>query len=229
MDDYTLEYPTNFPQQEYREIKVHNLGHRYYIFLLSHLSSVIKVLRSGGRLLHLLCLDVLHIDLGHSVDRPEVLPDLADRLPTLGALVPLLEVDPLNVKLQVTLLAEPFATSLAGILVGVLVDLSDVDREVLEPTSADGAVLLEVEVGGVVVDPLDLTGPEHLATARHSAGDALLLLPTPVLVHQVSLHVPELSAADVTDGLLGLEVDHTEMVLEKGLDPHLFAAFTLNL
>ena len=58
---------------------------------------------------------------------PQVLPDLADHLSTLRADVSLLKVNPLVVKLQVTLFTERFPTLFTGKFVVVFVNLSDVD------------------------------------------------------------------------------------------------------
>ena len=154
-------------------------------------------------------LDILHVDIRHLVNSPEVLPDLADHLPTLRTDVSLLKVNPLVVKLQVTLFTERFPTLFTGKFVVVFVNLSDVDAQILEPTRANIAFLLELEVSRVVVDPLYLAVPQHLPTAGDSAGHSLLLLPPTVLVSQVGLDITELPGTDVAN-LLNTEISSSQ-------------------
>ena len=61
----------------------------------------------------------------------------------------------------------------------------------------------------VVVYPLHLAVPQHLATAGYSAGHSLLLLPSTVLVSQVGLDVAELPGTDVAD-LLNIEISSSQ-------------------
>ena len=67
------------------------------------------------------------------VTDPHVLPDLGHNLPTLRTHVPPAVVDPLHVQPHVALLAESLATLGTRVLVGVLVNLTDVRRQILEP------------------------------------------------------------------------------------------------
>ena len=151
------------------------------------------------------------------MNSPQVFPDLTDHLPTLRTSVALLKVNPLVVKLQVALLIEGFPTPFTGEFVVIFVNLRDVDIYVLEPTRADGAFLLELQMSGVVVDLLHLTVPQHPPTADHPAGHAPLLLPPAVLVGQVSLHIPELSGTNVADFLLSFQMDHIDVILQSRL------------
>ena len=153
------------------------------------------------RLSELFTLDILHVDLRHLVNGPQVLPDLADHLSTLRADVSLLKVNSLVVKLQVTLFIERFVTFFTGKSVVIFVNLSDVDIYILEPTRANRAFLLQLQMSRVVVDLLDLTVPQHPPTAGHPAGHRLLLLPPAVLVGQMSLYVSELPGTDVANFL----------------------------
>ena len=78
-------------------------------------------------------------------------------------------------------------------------NLTDVDIYILEPTRANIALLFQLEMGRVVVDLLHLAVPQHPTTAGHPAGHRLLLLPSTVLVGQVSLDIPELPSTDVAN------------------------------
>ena len=164
----------------------------------------------SDRLSELFALDILHVDIRHLVNSPEVFPDLADHLPTLRTDVSLLKVNPLVVKLQVTLFTERFPTLFTGKFVVVFVNLSDVDIQILEPARANVALLLELEMSRVVVYPLHLAVPQHLPTAGHSAGHGPLLLPSTVLVGQVGLDVAELPGTDVAD-LLNIEISSSQL------------------
>ena len=108
------------------------------------------------RLSELFTPDVLHVDLLYLVNRPQVLPDLADHLSTLRADVTFLKVNSLVMELQVTLFIECFATLFTGEFVVIFVNLTDVNIYILEPTGANVAFLLQLQVSRVVVDLLHL-------------------------------------------------------------------------
>ena len=81
----------------------------------------------------------------------------------------------------------------------IFVNLTDVNIYILEPTGANVAFLLQLQVSRVVVDPLHLHVPQHPPAARDPAGHGLLLLPAAVLVSQMSLDITKLSSTDVAD------------------------------
>ena len=103
-----------------------------------------------------------------------MLPDLADHLSTLGADVTFLKVNSLVMELQVTLFIECFATLFTGEFVVIFMNLTDVNIYILEPTGANVAFLLQLQVSRVVVDLLHLEVPQHPPAARDPAGHGLL-------------------------------------------------------